>query len=95
MVFLSVDTVVVKSFSKPLTPPSIVLKLLDHLEKALEVLTKKQGEYPSPLFEKMKKDLCEEIKTTKKWHDSSEDVKAEVDKILEKYCADTENDSAN
>lgn len=83
--------VVLRSFSRPNAPDKITIKLLNHLEKALEILTRKQGEYPSPLFDKIKKNLCEEIATAKNWHKSSDAIKNKVDAILAKYPDDIES----
>jgi hypothetical protein len=77
--------VVLRSFSGPEAPDDITIKLLEYLDKALNILVKKQAEYPSPLFDRIKENLLEEIETAKKWHKSSEKIKEKVGNILSRY----------
>lgn len=76
--------VVLRTFSRP-APDNLTIKLLGHLDKALSILTRKHKEYPSPLYEKMKKELYDEIETAKKWHEASVEIKTKIDLILGKY----------
>ncbi len=80
--------VVLRSFSKPNAPDEITVRLLNHLDKALEVLAKKQDKYPSPLYEKMRNKLCDEISTAKNWHKESVEIGMKVDTILKKFNPD-------
>ena len=68
-------------------PNNICIKLLDYFEKAIDIITSKQKDSLNPVLEKVKKTICEEVFSVKKYQDSEIDTdiskKAEV--ILEKY----------
>ncbi len=76
--------VALRMFLHP-APPQIPIKLLEYFEKILAILKRKQELSSSPLLEKMKETICEEIASVRNYKESDPSILKKAEDILARY----------
>lgn len=66
-------------------PPELPIKLLGYFEKVLDIIKKKQNVSSSPILNKMKETICEEIASVRKYEDVDKTVLEKANTILARF----------
>lgn len=76
---------VVLRMSLHLSSPDISIKLLNFFQKVLNIIEEKQKTSLSPLLEKMKDTICDEIVSVRRYEKVDESITKKVDEVLAPY----------